>query len=358
MPSPVLERSSYPVVREFLRSQQWFEVICQTSLPVGHVPRIYVYYHSSETPLVALFCCTQPGKRTLFSLTNFYSVDFGPIFLGDPGYAREGLAAIAAYIGAEKPGWQTVELRFLNEEREESQTLVEVLQENGFAVNRFFQYENWYLRTEGRSFSELFSGRPSQLRNTIARKEKKAKKQHAVRVGVWESVSAGLDDAIASFVAIYNSSWKQPEPFSEFIPQLIRVAADLGVLRLGILYVDGTAAAGQLWLVSNRRAVIYKLAYDEAFRDLSAGSILSREMFQHAVQDDRVTEVDYGVGSEPYKRDWMERVRLIYGVEAFNRRTLAGTIRFLAWKLIRSARRLQSRVSLAFSAFSSLLRIT
>jgi len=37
-----------------------------------------------------------------------------------------------------------------------------------------------------------------------------------------------------------------------------------------------------------------------------------------------VREIDYGVGSENYKKDWMNSVREIGGIEAFNTRTAPG----------------------------------
>ena len=73
--------------------------------------------------------------------------------------------------------------------------------------------------------------------------------------------------------------------------------------------------------------LIYKLAYKDSLRDYSVGSILSLEMFRQAIDEDRVEEIDYGVGSEPYKRDWMEDRRRLYGLVAFNLRTPSGLVR-------------------------------
>jgi CelD/BcsL family acetyltransferase involved in cellulose biosynthesis len=88
--------------------------------------------------------------------------------------------------------------------------------------------------------------------------------------------------------------------------------------------VDGKPAAAQLWINTERTALIYKLSYDEQYRDFGVGSILSKELFRVAIDEDRVSEIDYGVGSEPYKKDWMASVRKIEGTEAYNQRTLMG----------------------------------
>src|SRR5207302_827569 len=80
--------------------------------------------------------------------------------------------------------------------------------------------------------------------------------------------------AIADYQTIYAASWKPPEDFPEFIPALIRLAAELGALRLGIYYIDGAPAAAQFWILWHGRAVIYKFAHDKQFDDLSLGTLL------------------------------------------------------------------------------------
>ena len=81
--------------------------------------------------------------------------------------------------------------------------------------------------------------------------------------------------------------------------------------------VDHEPAAAQIWLISGRRATIYKLAYDERFAPLSIGSILTKTMFDHVLENDGVSEIDYGVGSERYKRDWMSHSRRVIGLIGF-----------------------------------------
>ncbi|OYT68433.1 MAG: GNAT family N-acetyltransferase, partial [Chloracidobacterium sp. CP2_5A] len=115
---------------------------------------------------------------------------------------------------------------------------------------------------------------------TVARRERKLRRERAVEIRVVRNAGPELDRAVADFVSVYNSSWKQPEPFPAFIPSLAAAAARAGVLRLGVLRVDDQPAAAQLWITTARRAVIYKLAYDERFKEFSVGSILSAELFR------------------------------------------------------------------------------
>jgi CelD/BcsL family acetyltransferase involved in cellulose biosynthesis len=90
--------------------------------------------------------------------------------------------------------------------------------------------------------------------------------------------------------------------------------------------VDDTPAAAQLWLAYGGKAIIAKLAYDERFKDFSPGSILTREMARKIMTEERISELDYGVGTDPYKESWMDGVRQIFGIEAANPRTPRGLL--------------------------------
>jgi ribosomal protein S18 acetylase RimI-like enzyme len=228
------------------------------------------------------------------------------------------------HIAAERPAWKALRLATLVDEAPETGWLVDALEASSFRTERFFQYENWYAHVAGETFESYFAQRPSQLRNTVTRKQKKLEKTHRAEIRIARGESAELPGLVRDFVGVYEKSWKQPEPFPEFIPALVGCCAALGILRLGVLYVDGQAAAAQLWITAGGKTVIYKLAYDEQYGPLGVGSILSRELFRVAIDEDRVEEIDYGVGSDAYKKDWMTSVRHIRGIEAFNAATAAG----------------------------------
>ena len=164
----------------------------------------------------------------------------------------------------------------------------------------------------------------SRLRNTISRKERKLGKKHFFRVEIFTEDDDRLTKAIADYSAIYEKSWKRQEPFPEFIPTLASTAAQLGILRLGVLYVDDKPAAAQIWMTKDYRALIYKLAYDEGFREYSPGTILSREMFRQAIDEDHVQEIYNGVGSDAYKKDWMDSKLELIGMRSLNKYTLSG----------------------------------
>lgn len=271
-----------------------------------------------------LFCCVVKGKRHLQAMSNFYTQDYALISVSNEISNSEIMSHIFSYMKDEKPKWNKIDLKFVMKSFVDNSHILTALRNNSFYAENYFMYQNWYLSLENRDFEQYYSERPSKLKNTIKRKEKKLAKEYGYEIKIFTQLGNDLDQAIQEYTNIYNKSWKNPEPFQAFTPELIKCAAELGILRLGVIYVEGNAAAAQIWITTKVKTLIYKLACDERYGKLSAGSILSRELFRVAIDEDKVKEIDYGVGSEPYKRDWMESVRELHGICALNMLTPYG----------------------------------
>lgn len=199
---------------------------------------------------------------------------------------------------------------------------------------------NWYQPVGG--WSAYWQAREAQLRNTLARKTRKLEREAQARIEIVTTPEA-VQRVLGDYFKVYDQSWKRQEEYPDFIAGLIRMAAEAGWLRLGILYVDGDPAAAHLWLVQNRTAYIYKLAYDEKFERWSVGTQLTARMFEQAIEKDGVTRIDYLTGNDPYKRKWMDHYRPLYaicivnllkplGVASLGRELLAR-----AWRGVRAA---------------------
>jgi len=83
-----------------------------------------------------------------------------------------------------------------------------------------------------------------------------------------------IESGIAAYESVYARSWKVPEPFPRFNAQMMRHAAGIGVLRLGLLHArpdsgGSNPIAVQLWIVMNGQASVLKLAHDAAYKALS-----------------------------------------------------------------------------------------
>ena len=282
-------------------------------------------------PVVCLPLLSGPK---LTGLSNYYSSLYMPMVWQA---ASEGVAvqpgaahwqALAQALWQHPTRWPVLMLDPMDPQTAFFTGFQAALRQAGYAVDRYFCFGNWYLQVAGRSFADYFQGLPSALRHSIERGQRRLTRHGAWQVDIQQLPDASLEAAIGDFVAVYQKSWKGPEPNRQFIPALARMAAVQGWLRLGVLKLDGQAIAAQLWLVQGGKANIFKLAYVEGFERFSAGSVLTAKLMQHVLDIDQVHEVDYLTGDDAYKRDWMSRRRERWGLVAFDWRTPAG---LMAW---------------------------
>jgi hypothetical protein len=190
-------------------------------------------------------------------------------------------------------------------------------------IHRFLCFGNWTHELDGVNYESYLATRPSRLSNTIARRTRQFLQADR---GQLKLVQEGhlLEESIKQFVAVYNSSWKQEEPYPDFIPQLLQLSASRGWLRLGIASYDNVAVASQIWLVWERTAYIFKLAHDKAFKQLSPGTVLTAYMMENVIDQDRVSRIDFLSGDDEYKKDWMSARTERFGIAAYNPLTLRG----------------------------------
>jgi Acetyltransferase (GNAT) domain len=232
---------------------------------------------------------------------------------------------LARSLTAARPAFDTVDLAPMAES--DAAAVQAALRGCGWITRRYLCHGNWYLPCEGLGFEAYMAQRPSQLLNTWRRKAKAFKRAGGEArlqlVTAPAEVEAGMD----AYETIYAKSWKQAEPYPRFVRDWAVICAARGWLRLGIAWVGDAPIAAQFWFTRNRRAYIFKLAYDEAQSKWSAGTVLSAMLFEHSLEVDRAVEIDYLTGDDAYKRSWMNDRRERVGVIACNPRTLRGLLR-------------------------------
>jgi hypothetical protein len=295
----------------------WYQLLDRHSPPDGKLV-------AARSGNAWLFLATDgPSAR---AYANWYSLRFSA-----PGGDESSLACIAAALRRRTPRLSRVELAPLAP----GDPLPKAFDAAGWLTFTQQATVNWQVDTRGLGFADYWAARPSRLRNTARRKARTA----GLGIKIYSRFDA---DAWSDYEAIYRSSWKPGEGSPAFLQALAREAGARGTLRLGIARKDGRPIAAQLWLVESGHATIHKLAYDEAARDLSPGTILSVEMFRHVLDVDRVHKIDFGTGDDAYKAEWMDRCEPLNRLIAFNPRTpagLAGAARAAVSRLVRSARK-------------------
>jgi len=314
---------------QFDQSLEWYAALAGHGIGSEQRVRIYAAFDAAEEAVALLpmrYVARVPwlAERTLQSLATYYTSLYAPIVAPqvDPGAA---LGAVCEALRADRARWDLLDFAPLDEHSPVTTALQEQLQRVGFGVHRYFRFGNWYLPTEQRSFDDYFSSRASQLRNTVTRKGKKLRAHPDVRIEVATTAEA-LEPHLAAYQQVYAASWKVPEPFVEFVPQMVRALCQRGWLRLGVVYLGTVPIAAQLWFVKSGAAYIFKLAYDEQHQSLSAGSVLTATLMAQVMDVDRVQVVDYLTGDDAYKKDWMTQRRERIGLRVYNHRSVRGAL--------------------------------
>ena len=315
-------------------SLPWFQNFARTAL--DHDDQICIYgveENGTNTPLAILVTRFKAMTRGIFSparissLSNFYTITYGPLGEFSEGRSTQALGMLAAALAADHR-WDLVELRPLDPQALIYPNLLQAFRNAGMVVQPYFCFGNWYLPTVGLSYEAYFKTLPSAIQNTIRRKSKKLEKTGRARIDLVTGAE-GVEPAIEAYEKIYLSSWKRPEPFPNFVPGLVRTCAEKGWLRMGVVYMDDQPIAAQVWIVNARKATIYKLGHDQRFDEFSAGSILTTKLIEYVLEVDRVHEIDFGSGDDSYKKNWLSQRRERWGIVAMNPRTFRGCLSIL-----------------------------
>lgn len=211
----------------------------------------------------------------------------------------------------------------------------------GYLCDEHFAFGNWYLPTAHREFAEHYSGRPSRLRNTIARARRRLDKAGDWNIRIHRESGADMTAAIDAFETIYRHSWKPAETYPAFVRSLCQWAVERGMLRLGVLSLNARPIASQIWLFDKGSASIFKLAYEPDAARFSPGSVLTAALMEYSIDRDHADEIDYLSGDDDYKRDWMTHRRTRVGLIAFDPRSprgLLAAMRHFGGRIVRPAR--------------------
>ena len=279
--------------------------------------------------------------RTMRSLANYYCSLYAPIIDSEADRAEVLRTLLEA---VDQLRVDALDLNPLAEQPDAAGPVAAALGDLGWRTERYFRFGNWYLELAGRSFAEYFAALPSQLRNTVTRKEKKLRQQPGLGITIAQT-SAEATTALAGYQQIYAASWKHPEPHPDFVPALVHYLAERGWLRMGLVQVSAEPVAAQIWICKDGVVSIFKLAYDERFAQLSAGSVLTTHLMRHVIDVDHAAVVDYLTGDDAYKRDWMSHRRERVGVRALRVRSWRARGELLTSSIARALKPLRSRIA-------------
>ena len=287
----------------------WWEVVLADAMPDA-AEACFVTIRSGDD-VVAVVPMARRGGR-LDSLTTPYTCTYTPLLAAGLNHPAR-VAAMAAFARFCRRCGGVTRLDAVPEEWDGLPGLLAGARKAGLRVLRFAHFGNWHEDVRGLDWNAYLLGRNGALRETIRRRLKRAEKLPDASFTLLTRLDE-MDAATEAFETVYRRSWKQPEPYPTFNAALMRAMAAAGALRFGLWSIGGQPVAVQVWVVTASRAIVLKLAHDEAFKAHSPGTVLTAMMLRHLLDGEHVTEIDFGRGDDPYKRDWASHRRLRIGV--------------------------------------------
>jgi len=221
------------------------------------------------------------------------------------------------------------------------------LRRRRYPFQAFRHLDDRYEVTEGMSSDAYLATRPGTVRAELRAKVQPFFDSGRARFRAISDASE-LDAANAAYMAVLERNRRELETEPEgYVHNVMRVAADAGALRLGVIDFDGEPAAVQLWLVSAGIARCIRIWSDPRHAALPLDDMMVQCMIPRLLDVDQVRELDFGSIEDNFAQNWAPRRRERIGVVAFNPRTwrgIKGAFRHIVLpKLLSIPRRLRRR---------------
>ncbi len=347
--------------RRFFNGLAWYQIFCETCLDTGQTPIFYVVTSDMDdheqlilptlTPLGRKglkLSKEQLGETTCMSMTNYQSVQFGPITNASDGVLATLLESLARHL--KDQGHTVLDFNHLDTAIAENVALRPAFERAGFAVYGYPDDKIIVEDIDGRTYADYMKDRSANLRHNIRRKRKRLKEIGQARFTVMDG-GPDLGEAIRDYEAVQIASWKPDEVYPDHVPALIRAAAKAGTLRLGLLYLDERPVATALSFILDGTASIKKWHFNNTLREHHVGDLVMSHMVEHLIDTDQATSIDLGKATASHKVKWVKHERSMHGFVAFHPGTLRGQfwrLRFRFEQIVRSQLSMLKRKYLAW----------
>ena len=279
-------------------SRPWFENLA-TALEGDDDQTMALACVVAENKMMAILPLVKSTGKTWFSLNHRYTTHYSLLLAEDD--QQQILTCLAE--GLSQLPLQALLLEPVANNDSNLNAFQRVMETTGFSCDHTFRFYNWIYHVQGQSYEDYMAARPTKLRNTISRKKRKLEREHGydIRIFTGDEVPRKMSD----YYAVYSASWKANEQYADFLDGIVAGFSRQGWSRLAVLYIKGQPIAAQLWFVLHGNASIFRLAYDEAWKPYSPGSILTNFLMEYVMDIDKVGEIDFLTGNDAYKQDWM-----------------------------------------------------
>lgn len=168
------------------------------------------------------------------------------------------------------------------------------------------------VRLGDHTLDSFLSSRPKGLRRTLRRADERlVEEHHHHKIEVIRDPDR-LASVLPEVVTVYDAAERQvprqhllARPWTGFTTSLLSGAARHGRLRLFLGRIDGRPASFDVGLVTGGRLELWVGRYHPMYARFSPGHLSMRTIVGHAVAE-ALSEIDMGLGDDPYKRRWTD----------------------------------------------------
>jgi len=308
----------------------WFKIWLKHFLNANKL-FILLVYKEDHLSAIAPFIIKNEKFRGIIKakkielIGNVHSPVRNFIFLDSNNGTRKGnLIDIFDYLKTQFKDWDIIELEPIPEE-DPTFTIIEfVISKAGLKKRQYNCFGDWYLDEINYSGEEYIKKRPKNTRLELKRRKKRLEELGKLEFQIGKDKDK-LDHFINLYHEVRGKSWKHPETDILFQGDFRQLAAEKGWLRFGFLFLNSSAIAAQLRIVSNGVAYFMDTVHDPNYNQFGPGSVLRAEFTKYLIDVDKVKEIDNLRGDEPYKKEWTPKRRERMGITIFNN-TLKGQL--------------------------------
>lgn len=297
-----------------LFSRAWFENLVTTALENDQSLMLACVIEDSEdsefsqnSNVLAILPLISCDNKEWTALNHLYTSLYTLLMVKSVQQKTQQKILSCLAKGLSQLPFESLKLNSLAADDDKLNNLQQAMESSGLSCVRYAHFFNWFHPLQGQTFTDYMASRPSRVRNTIARKQRKLEREHGYEIRLY--TGSDVQQAMTDFHAVYKASWKMKERFAEVMEGFINRFSEMGWTRLAILYIEGKPVATQLWFVAHKKASIFKLAYDEAWKQYSPGSILTKYLMEIVIDVDKAEEIDFLTGNDRYKQEWMSERR-------------------------------------------------
>ncbi len=331
LPPPFEALFEDPAEGDIFRSRAWLENYLANGLPAGDKLRLYTVADDLGEPLAVVVGFMSRlyqvhGRSRVLYFHQSDGLPFKSVMASAATSPDAVLAQVIRHALGEDLPYDVLRFGPFDRAGALFSQVKQTLRDHGFLMQDYYNFSIWHEPTAGLSWQDYLQSRSARFRQNLRRRARRLLETGRARFELITS-REGIDRGLADFEQVFSERRLQGEVTPHaYIPSIMRCAAESGVLRLGLVHIDGEPAAYEFCIASGGVAHFTRTGYAERYRPLSVGNYVMQRVMEHVLDVDRVSEVNFGVGEFAYKQDWLSHRLDAYGIAAFNPRTSRGVM--------------------------------